>query len=91
MDLESFSITLKSTIQPIDTWFENRRLSLAFEGKVGKGKLMVCSIDLMTNIAGRPSTNQFKYSLLKYLNSRAFNPTEVIDPAIVQELLTKNN
>lgn len=91
MDLESFSISLKSTIQPIDTWFENRRLSLAFEGKVGKGKLMVCSIDLMTNIASRPSTNQFKYSLLKYLNSRSFNPTEVIDPAIVQELLTKNN
>ena len=58
------------------------RICISWENSTGFSK---------ENIAGRPSTNQFKYSLLKYLNSRAFNPTEVIDPAIVQELLTKNN
>lgn len=43
MILDGFPKKLKPLIQPIDTWFENRRLALAFEAKCGNGKLMVCS------------------------------------------------
>ena len=46
MILDGFPSDLKPLIQPIDTWFENRRLALAFEAKTGGGKLLVCSIDL---------------------------------------------
>ena len=84
--LDEFPTSLKASIQPIDTWFENRRLSLAFEAKVGKGKLMVCSIDLTNNIDQRPATRQLKYSLLKYLNSEAFNPTQQMEIIALQGL-----
>ena len=66
--------SLRPLIQPIDDWFTNRRLSLAFEGRVGKGKLMVCSDDLETDLAKRPSARQLKYSLLQYMNSNRFKP-----------------
>src|SRR5450759_1545316 len=50
MIINSFPANLKPLIQPIDTWFENRRLALAFEIKTDGGKLMVCSIDLKDRI-----------------------------------------
>ena len=33
MIINGFPVNLKPLIQPIDTWFENRRLALAFESK----------------------------------------------------------
>lgn len=84
--LNDFPKTLRPLIQPIDTWFENRRLSLAFEGRVGKGKLMVCSVDLDTDIIKRPSTRQLKYSLLTYMNSNQFNPSNELAIDQVKQL-----
>ena len=74
MILDKFPADLHPLIQPIDTWFENRRLALAFETKCGNGKLMVCSIDLKNNIEKRPVTKQLLISMLKYMNSDSFNP-----------------
>ena len=87
--LTDFQKTLRPLIQPIDDWFENRRLSLAFEARVGKGKLMVCSVDLDTDIAKRPSARQLKYSLLTYMNSSKFNPAEAVALDTVEQLVQK--
>src|SRR5690606_10529636 len=46
MILEDFPVGFKPLVQPIDTWFLNRRLALVYEAKVGKGKLVVSSADL---------------------------------------------
>ncbi len=73
-------------IQPIDDWFENRRLSLAFEARVGKGKLMVCSVDLDTDMAKRPVARQLKNSLLTYMNSTQFNPVEAVGIDKIEQL-----
>ena len=72
--LDGFSKNLRPLIQPIDDWFTNRRLSLAFEGRVGKGRLLVCSADLETDLAKRPTARQLKYSLLQYMNGTRFQP-----------------
>jgi Glycosyl hydrolases family 2, sugar binding domain/Glycosyl hydrolases family 2/Glycosyl hydrolases family 2, TIM barrel domain len=90
MNVTDFPSNFKPLIQPIDTWFENRKLSLAFEGKIGKGKLMVCSIDLETNINQRPSSRQLKYSLLKYMKSKEFNPIQVIDAVQLKNFFQEN-
>lgn len=72
--LDDLPKSLRPLIQPIDDWFTNRRLSLAFEGRVGQGKLLVCSVDLETDLAKRPSARQLKYSLLQYMNGNRFKP-----------------
>jgi len=46
MILDEFPADMKPLIQPIDTWFENRRLALAFEAGIGNGKILVCNVCL---------------------------------------------
>jgi len=89
MILDDFPADLKPLIQPIDTWFENRRLALAFEGKTGRGKLMVCSIDLEDIPEERIVSKQLLFSVLKYMNSDDFNPRNEIDINQVRNLLGK--
>jgi hypothetical protein len=91
MNLELFPPQFKPLIQPIDTWFLNRRLAVLFEAKVGKGKLMVCSADLRNNLNERPAARQLLYSLTKYMLSDKFNPKYKVDYSIVAELFEKKD
>ena len=61
-------------LQAIDSWKVNRKLALLAECKVGKGKLMISSIDFKTDFDKRTATRQLYKSLLSYMNSDAFNP-----------------
>ncbi len=88
MIIDGFPADLKPVIQPIDTWFENRRLALAFEGKAGRGKLMVCSIDLKDISEERLASKQLLHSMLNYMNSKNFNPQIDIDLSQVRHLLS---
>lgn len=88
MILEGFPADLKPLIQPIDTWFENRKLALAFEVKAGKGKLMVCSVDLNDISDERPASKQLLFSVLNYMNSDRFNPQTDIDINQVRNLIS---
>ncbi|SKB85412.1 Glycosyl hydrolases family 2, TIM barrel domain [Salegentibacter holothuriorum] len=72
--LDEFSSDLKPIVRIIDDWFENRRLALLFEAKVGKGKLLVSGVDLHTNLENRLEAQQLLYSLKKYISSKEFNP-----------------
>ena len=77
--INGFDKAYKPLLQPIDTWFENRKLAIGFETNLGKGKLMVTSIDLTNDMQNRIEANQFKYSLLAYMNSTAFAPEHTVD------------
>jgi len=88
MILDSFPANLKPLIQPIDTWFENRRLALAFEVKAAGGKLMVCSIDMQNIFETRLVSKQLLLSILNYMNSDAFNPQVEVDLSKVNELMS---
>lgn len=69
MKLDGFPESLKPLIQPIDTWFENRKLALAFEARSGGGKILVCSIDMKNLDDERIVTKQLLSSMLEYMNS----------------------
>ncbi|WP_025142469.1 sugar-binding domain-containing protein [Pedobacter jeongneungensis] len=74
MNLEDFPSGFKPIIQPIDTWFLNRRLALVFEAKVGKGKLVVSSANLSPDLKDTPAAQQLYFSLQQYMMSAQFNP-----------------
>ena len=74
IQLDGFSPELKPIVRIIDDWFQNRRLALVFEAKVGKGKILVTGIDLLGNAAGRPEARQLLHSLIKYSSSDGFKP-----------------
>lgn len=89
MILDDFPANLKPLIQPIDTWFENRRLALAFETKTIGGKLLVCSIDLKNISEERLVSKQLMLSLLNYMNSESFNPQIEVDISEVSGIITE--
>jgi hypothetical protein len=65
---------LTPIVRVIDNFFKNRQMANVIEVKVGKGKLIISSIDLSHNLDKRPAAAQLRYSLEKYMNSSEFNP-----------------
>ena len=48
---------------------------------------MVCSVDMNKAMNTRPATAQFKQSILQYMASDAFIPTEQVDVEVIRGLL----
>ena len=87
MHLEDFPKGFRPLVQPIDTWFLNRRLGLIFEVRVGKGRLIVSGADLGPGTrADRPAARQLYYSLQRYMLSDKFRPSASVDFNIVKDL-----
>ncbi len=74
MILDDLPSELRPTIQVIDDWVTNRKLALAFEAKVGPGKLLVCSVDLQHDLERNPAARQLRHSLLDYMAGSKFKP-----------------
>jgi hypothetical protein len=87
MQLDTLPPALRPLVQPIDTWFENRRLGLLFEAKVGNGKLMVCSMDLATDLEQRLAARQMRQSLVAYMENEDFAPGVAVTVEQIRELL----
>jgi hypothetical protein len=87
MDLTAFPLSLQPLLQNIDTWFLNRRLAMLLEVKVGKGRLMITSLDFTND--NHFVAKQLKYSLLRYMQSTAFNPAVAVPLSTVQALFTQ--
>ncbi len=89
MWLKDFPTDFRPLVQPIDTWFLDRRLGLIFEAQVGKGKLMVSSADLSSNLDRRPAARQLLYSLTKYMESNDFKPQQKVNLQTITDLFQK--
>ncbi len=86
MILDGLGDELTPIVQVIDDWNTNHKLGLVFEAKVGKGKLLVCSIDLQSDIEHRPVARQMLHSLLHYAGSSAFKPRNTLEPDAIATL-----
>ena len=79
----------KPIVQMIDNYERNYKLGLVFETRVGKGKLLICALDLNTDIESRPAARQLKSSLLMYIGSKQFNPTHELPIELLEKILGK--
>ena len=87
MVLDKFAQGLRPIVQVIDDWNTNRKLGLLFEARIGRGKLLVCSIDLKNDLDSRPVARQMLYSLLRYMESDNFNPKEAPNVKLIENLI----
>ncbi|MHC4315997.1 MAG: discoidin domain-containing protein, partial [Planctomycetota bacterium] len=89
MVLDDFPPDLHPIVQVIDDWNTNRKLGLIFEAKVGRGKLLVCSINLR-NLEKRPAALQMHYSLIHYMwHSNRFAPRHSVEIELIRSLFRK--
>ncbi len=76
--LDSIAKGLQPIVRIIDDWFSARPLGLITECSIGKGKLLLTGIDLLTDSDKRPEATQLRYSLISYMNSAAFKPSTIV-------------
>lgn len=62
-----------SIIRAVDNFANNRRLSMAVEARVGKGRLLLTSMDLLAKTQ-YPEIRQMLHSLVSYMDSASFCP-----------------
>lgn len=75
-------------VQVVDNIERNHKLGLIFEFTIGKGKLLVCMSDLKA-IQNKPEGRQLYSSILSYMSSEAFNPSQILSPKELVSLFSK--
>ncbi|MFI6426922.1 sugar-binding domain-containing protein [Promicromonospora sp. NPDC050880] len=86
MLLDGLPPALRPVVQPIDTWFEARRLGALVEARLGRGRIMVSSLNLDPG-GDRLAARQFRRGLLEYLAGPDFAPAHTVTPAGLESLL----
>lgn len=84
--LDGLPGALRPLVGVIDDWYTSRRLGLVFEARVGRGRLLVCSIDLETDLAANPVVRQLRASLLAYAAGETFAPQDELGAEQVRAL-----
>ncbi len=79
--------SLQPVVQVIDDWVTARKLALVFEARVGTGKLLACSCDLVNDLDQRPVARQMRHSLLAYMTDARFEPKYTMTTAQLADLL----
>jgi len=86
MILDAMPAGYRPIVQVIDNLERAKKLGNVFEVKMGKGKLLVCSINLPA-IQDKPEARQLLHSLLRYMNSDYFEPKTTIDDTTLDRIL----
>lgn len=74
-------------VQVIDNFERNHKLGILFEGKAGRGKLLVCTSRLLdASMDGRIEARHFFHSILHYAMSDAFEPEQELDMEKLQRV-----
>jgi len=87
MILDDLPAELNPIVQVIDDWATNRKLGLVLEAKMGHGKMLICSIDLESDLDGNPVARQLRHSLLSYMTSSHFTPTVTLSDEQLRTLI----
>ena len=74
-------------VQFVPDFNTNLKMSAISEAQVGKGRLMICTIDLQNKMETRPVARQLLHSLLSYMNTPDFNPAHTLDVATLDKVL----
>jgi hypothetical protein len=81
MILDATPAGFRPIVQVIDNFGRNHKLGNLFEARVGKGRLLVCTINLppMYTGVGSPAARQLLYSIYAYACSDRFQPASELD------------
>ena len=90
MQFDEFGTSFQPLVHSIDTWFISRKIGMLFEARVLKGKLMMTTFDITSNLSDRIVARQLRNSILNYMNSDEFQPSETLSPEVISHLFTND-
>ena len=88
MDLTTLPKDYLSPIQPIDQPETCRKLGMLVEANVLKGKLLVTTMDISTNLDHRLVARQMRKAILAYMQSDDFKPSITLQPQTINNIIT---
>jgi hypothetical protein len=86
MVLDGLPKDVHPLVQVVPDWFQPKRLAMAFEARVGRGRLLVASMDLANDLPRRPVARQMRHSLLRYMAGKRFDPKPALSIEQVRSL-----
>lgn len=89
MQFTEFPADFQPLVQSIDTWFVSRKIGMLFEAKVGKGRLVMTTMDISNNLSSRIVARQMRKSILNYMKSEKFTPQWEINMETIKDLFVK--
>ncbi|UQZ37729.1 glycoside hydrolase family 2 [Paenibacillus sp. PK3_47] len=82
-------LPFEPVVQVIPNFYHNRKLTNLAEYKIGRGKLLLCGINIEDALENRPAAAQLRASLIEYMSTDAFEPTLSLETGELRELLKK--
>lgn len=74
--LNKTAASYRPVLQVIDHAVRNDKLGAIVETKIGKGKLILCTLDILSDPGERYVARQLKESILRYMATSEFDPPE---------------
>ena len=91
MNLSTLPEGMEPIVRVIDDWNTNRPLGALFELRAGKGRLMVCTLDIEKDLDNRPAAAALRRSLLAYMAGEQFNPKTEVSVNTLRDLFVKKD
>ena len=89
INLAEFPKDYQPIVQPIDTWHLSRKLGMMLEARVLNGRLFLTTLDINSDLDSRIVARQLRHSILRYMQSSAFQPTLTLAPDILRHLFER--
>jgi hypothetical protein len=89
MNLMELPKDYQPPIQPIDTWHVSRKLGMLIEAHVLKGRLLMTTMDLSTDLDHRIVARQMRHAILDYMQSADFQPQLTLQPDVINHFFTR--
>jgi hypothetical protein len=86
MVLDETPSDFRPIVQVMDNFARNHKLGNIFEARVGKGRLLVCTINLADKLDERPAARQLLTSLNAYVASEKFQPSQEFSLEMLDKL-----
>lgn len=86
--LDDTPANFRPTVQVVDNFARNHKLGNLFETQVGKGSLLVCTMDLPRIAAQQPEADQLLKGIYEHVSSPSFRPSQALSPDLLDNLLS---
>lgn len=89
INLAEFPANYQPIVQPIDTWHLSRKLGMLLEARIGKGRLILTTFDLTSDLNHRIVARQLRHSILRYMQCPEFQPSLELSPETLHHLFDR--
>ena len=84
--IDDLPVDFTPIVGVIDSFRKNERLCNLFEARVGKGRLLLATCDLIRDVDGDLARKALRNSIFHYISSDAFTPSYTLDPQNLDRL-----